>query len=75
MRATSMACTVITRRKFDPEATLDLIDRHRATGLAVVPVMFDRIMELPVERLLVSHGEPVLEDATARMAEALARRQ
>lgn len=45
--AASMACTVVTRRKFDPEATLDLIDRHRATGLAVVPVMFDRIMELP----------------------------
>jgi hypothetical protein len=34
----------------------------------------DRIMELPVERLLVSHGEPVLEDAKAWMAEALARR-
>jgi glyoxylase-like metal-dependent hydrolase (beta-lactamase superfamily II) len=33
----------------------------------------DRIMELPVERLLVSHGEPVLENAKARMAEALAR--
>lgn len=32
-----------------------------------------RIMELPIERLLVSHGEPVLEDAKARMAEALAR--
>jgi hypothetical protein len=32
-----------------------------------------RIMELPVERLLVSHGEPVLEEAKARMAEALAR--
>ncbi len=47
--AASMACTVVTRRKFDPEATLDLIDRHRATGLAVVPVMFDRIMELPAE--------------------------
>jgi acyl-CoA synthetase (AMP-forming)/AMP-acid ligase II len=47
--AASMACTVITRRKFDPEATLDLIDRHRATGLCVVPVMFDRIMELPDE--------------------------
>jgi acyl-CoA synthetase (AMP-forming)/AMP-acid ligase II len=45
--AASMACTVVTRRKFDPEATLDLIDRHRATGLAVVPVMFDRIMDLP----------------------------
>ena len=34
----------------------------------------DRLMELPVERLLVSHGEPVLEDAKTRMAEALARR-
>ncbi|MBW0018964.1 MAG: bile acid CoA ligase [Mycobacterium sp.] len=47
--AASMACTVVTRRKFDPEATLDLIDRYQATGLAVVPVMFDRIMELPAE--------------------------
>ncbi len=47
--AASLACTVVTRRKFDPEATLDLIDRHRATGLAVVPVMFDRIMDLPAE--------------------------
>ncbi|MCV7408000.1 acyl-CoA synthetase [Mycobacterium florentinum] len=45
--AASMACTIVTRRKFDPEATLELVDRHRATGLAVVPVMFDRIMELP----------------------------
>jgi len=45
--AASMACTVVTRRKFDPEATLELVDRHRATGLCVVPVMFDRIMELP----------------------------
>jgi acyl-CoA synthetase (AMP-forming)/AMP-acid ligase II len=47
--AASLACTVVTRRKFDPEATLELIDRHRATGLCVVPVMFDRIMELPDE--------------------------
>jgi acyl-CoA synthetase (AMP-forming)/AMP-acid ligase II len=43
----SLACTIVTRRKFDPEATLELIDRHRATGLCVVPVMFDRIMDLP----------------------------
>ena len=49
--AASMACTIVTRRKFDPEATLELIDRHRATGLCVVPVMFDRIMELPGEVL------------------------
>lgn len=45
--AASLACTIVTRRKFDPEATLELVDIHRATGLCVVPVMFDRIMELP----------------------------
>jgi fatty-acyl-CoA synthase len=45
--AALLACPIVTRRKFDPEATLDLIDRHHATGLAVVPVMFDRIMDLP----------------------------
>jgi acyl-CoA synthetase (AMP-forming)/AMP-acid ligase II len=45
--AATMACTVVTRRKFDPEATLKMIDAHRAAGLAVVPVMFDRIMDLP----------------------------
>jgi acyl-CoA synthetase (AMP-forming)/AMP-acid ligase II len=45
--AALLACPIVTRRKFDPEATLELIDRHDATGLAVVPVMFDRIMDLP----------------------------
>ncbi|MDT5347052.1 MAG: hypothetical protein QOH91_339, partial [Mycobacterium sp.] len=45
--AALMACTIVTRRKFDPEATLALIDEHRATGLCVVPVMFDRIVDLP----------------------------
>ncbi|MUL64583.1 acyl-CoA synthetase [Mycobacterium sp. CBMA 234] len=51
MMAAMMSCTVVTRRKFDPEKTLEMVDRHRATGLAVVPVMFDRIMELPSEVL------------------------
>jgi acyl-CoA synthetase (AMP-forming)/AMP-acid ligase II len=45
--AAMLANTIVTRRRFDPEATLELVDRHRATGLAVVPVMFDRIMDLP----------------------------
>lgn len=47
--AATLACTIVTQRKFDPEATLALIDRYQATGLSVVPVMFDRIMELPEE--------------------------
>ena len=45
--AASLGCTIATRRKFDPEAMLALIDRHHATGLCVVPVMFDRVMDLP----------------------------
>jgi hypothetical protein len=55
-------------------------------GLALVPspaladrVALDRslraIAALPIELVLVSHGEPVLVEAKARMAEALARRQ
>ncbi|WP_293234612.1 acyl-CoA ligase FadD12 [Mycolicibacterium sp.] len=47
--AAMLACTVVTRRRFDPEATLEMVDAHQATGLAVVPVMFDRIMDLPEE--------------------------
>lgn len=45
--AATMSCTVVTRRKFDPEATLALVDQHRATALSVVPVMLERIMDLP----------------------------
>jgi acyl-CoA synthetase (AMP-forming)/AMP-acid ligase II len=47
--AAFMTTTIVTRRRFDPEATLELVQRHRATGLVVVPVMLDRIMELPDE--------------------------
>ncbi len=45
--AATMTCTVVMRRRFDPEATLALVEEHRATGLSVVPVMLERIMDLP----------------------------
>ncbi len=47
----TMACTIVLRRRFDPEATLTLADRHRASGIAVVPVMLERIADLPDEVL------------------------
>ena len=47
--AAFMATTIVTSRRFDPEAALELVDRHGATGLVVVPVMLDRIMDLPAE--------------------------
>ncbi len=49
--AGTMTCTVVMRRRFDPEATLALVEEHRATGLAVVPVMLERIVDLPADVL------------------------
>jgi len=46
---TMMSCTLVIRRAFDAAATMELVDRYRATGLSLVPVMLDRIMELPDE--------------------------
>ncbi|HEV3322321.1 MAG TPA: acyl-CoA synthetase [Solirubrobacteraceae bacterium] len=46
-----LGSTLVLRRRFDPEQTLADVARHRATTLAVVPVMLQRIMELPAETL------------------------
>jgi fatty-acyl-CoA synthase len=46
-----LASTLVLRRRFDPEGTLADVARHRATALAVVPVMLQRILELPPETL------------------------
>jgi fatty-acyl-CoA synthase len=42
-----LSSTYVLRRKFDPEATLEAIERSRATTLVVVPVMLKRILDLP----------------------------
>jgi fatty-acyl-CoA synthase len=42
-----LSSTYVLMRRFDPEATLESIERHRPTALAVVPVMLQRILELP----------------------------
>ena len=44
-----LGSTYVLRRKFDPEACLAEIARHRCDSLAVVPVMLSRILELPEE--------------------------
>ncbi|ALG07318.1 acyl-CoA synthetase [Kibdelosporangium phytohabitans] len=42
----ALGCTVVVRRKFDPEATLKMIQDNKATELVVVPVMLQRILDL-----------------------------
>src|SRR3954465_13342502 len=47
----SLASTVVLKRKFDEEATLSLTAQHECSALVVVPVMIQRILELPDEVL------------------------
>jgi acyl-CoA synthetase (AMP-forming)/AMP-acid ligase II len=46
-----LSSTIVIKRKFEPEAILSLSAQHEATALAVVPVMLQRILELPVETI------------------------
>ena len=43
--------TLVMRRRFDPEATLLSLAEHKCTGLAVVPVVLQRILSLGEERI------------------------
>ncbi len=45
--STALGSTLVLRRRFDPEDTLRAVAQHRATALIVVPVMLQRILELP----------------------------
>jgi acyl-CoA synthetase (AMP-forming)/AMP-acid ligase II len=42
-----LSSTYVLQRHFDPEATLAAVERYRPTVMAVVPVMLQRIMQLP----------------------------
>jgi acyl-CoA synthetase (AMP-forming)/AMP-acid ligase II len=45
----ALGSTFVLRRRFDPEQCLADIDEHRCEVLVVVPVMLQRILELPEE--------------------------
>ena len=47
----SLSSTYVLRRRFDPEETLRATQESGATALIVVPVMMQRILELPKEAL------------------------
>ncbi|MER7115578.1 acyl-CoA synthetase [Saccharomonospora azurea] len=46
MLSCALGCTVVLRRKFDPEETLRGIAEHRCTALVLVPTMLQRILDL-----------------------------
>ena len=45
--AMGLQSTLVMSRRFDPARTLELVQRHRADTLVAVPVMVQRILELP----------------------------
>jgi fatty-acyl-CoA synthase len=49
--AMALSSTLVMRRKFDPEDTLAACAQHECAALIVVPVMLQRILELPPETI------------------------
>ncbi|MEX1219491.1 MAG: AMP-binding protein [Solirubrobacterales bacterium] len=47
--AMTLGATVVLERRFDPERTMELVEEHSADVLVAVPVMLQRILELPAE--------------------------
>lgn len=43
--------TMVLRRKFDPESALAATDENQCEGMVVIPVMLQRILALPDEKL------------------------
>lgn len=46
-----LASTLVLRRRFDPEETLRAVAHQRASALALVPVMLQRILDLPEQTI------------------------
>jgi fatty-acyl-CoA synthase len=46
-----LGSTLVMRRRFDPEATLDSLERHHATAMIAVPVMVQRLVDLGEEEI------------------------
>jgi fatty-acyl-CoA synthase len=45
----ALGSTLVLRRKFDPAATLDSLERNRSSAMVVVPVMLQRMLDLGEE--------------------------
>jgi len=73
--------TVVLRRRFDPEETLQLVSEEHVSVLALVPVMLQRIVELPGAirqrydtsslRVIALSGSALPGDLATRAMEAL----
>ena len=75
-----LGATMVVRRRFDAEATLRAIEEHEVTTLIAVPVMLQRILELPDDvrdrydhsslRVIISAAAPLGIRLAAAVADA-----
>jgi fatty-acyl-CoA synthase len=72
-----LGSTVVLQRRFEPERVLAGIGQHRPTGLVVVPVMLDRLLEADVSRydtsslrVIASSGSALPGDLATRVLES-----
>jgi acyl-CoA synthetase (AMP-forming)/AMP-acid ligase II len=78
--AMPLASTLVLQRRFDPDATLHAIAQHRASALVVVPVMLQRMLELPPEtferydlsplRIIAASGSALPGELATRVMDA-----
>lgn len=69
--------TCLIRRKFDPEAWIEDVERHQVTHAMMVPIMFQRILDAPNFRpaavksvqAVLSGGSPLFEGLKRRVRE------
>jgi acyl-CoA synthetase (AMP-forming)/AMP-acid ligase II len=75
-----LGATLVLRRKFDPEQALNAVQRHHCTSMIAVPVMLQRILELPERirdeydhsalRIVASSGSVLPADLATRFQRA-----
>jgi fatty-acyl-CoA synthase len=47
----ALGSTLVVRRRFDPETTLDSLEENKASAMVVVPVMLRRLVDLGEEKI------------------------
>ena len=76
-----LGSTLVVRRRFDPQQTLDSLEKHHATAMVMVPVMLTRFLDLGEEpikerdlsalRIVFVSGSALGADLAQRAARAL----
>ena len=51
MVGVGLGSTLVVRRRFDPEQTLDSLEKHKATAMVMVPVMLSRFLDVGEETI------------------------